>query len=226
MSHLLLLTLIIAGSGILGGIANYHRFESNLEFSWFNIRKSLLFGIIAAAAVPLFLHMLHSKVITEAKDDGGLLYFVIAGFCLVAAFFSTRFLETLGDKVMSQLEEVKQKTEKIEGDTEENSALVDVLVGKEVSAAGKEIEHGDENEFVAKGDLEGTSRSASPLSDEEKIVQYFQKGGYSFRTFDAISSGCNIGQDELKHVLASMKEKNKIREFSNRSGSTIFALTS
>ena len=79
MDHLVLLVLLIIGAGIVGGIANYHRFESNLEFSWFNIRKSLLFGIVASAAVPLFLHMLHSTIMTEAESSG-ILYFVFAGF--------------------------------------------------------------------------------------------------------------------------------------------------
>ena len=63
MNSIGIITLIIVGAGILGGLANYHRFDTNKGFNGFGLRKSILIGLVAAATIPLFLEMLSSQLL-------------------------------------------------------------------------------------------------------------------------------------------------------------------
>ena len=223
MSHLLLIGLIIAGAGILGGFANYHRFESNQEFNWFNFRRSLLLGLVASAAVPLFLQMLSSTIISDAGEDGkAWLYFVFAGFCLVAAFFSTRFLQTLGDRVIKELEEVKQKTQKLEEETEENAAKVDVLVDNNTDHDLEEDLATRDHGLVSKGIKNEGQRKE--LSDMEKVIQTFRNKNYSFRTLESIAKECDLDIAKVEQLILKMKEEKLIRKFSTKRGKPIYAI--
>jgi hypothetical protein len=98
--HLLILLCIMLVSGAFGGYLNYlNDFDTrtNEQKNKKDKFKYILLGIGAAFLIPLFLKMISSNIISSSEN---LDYLVFAGFCLVAAIFSHRFISTIGDKVL------------------------------------------------------------------------------------------------------------------------------
>lgn len=117
--HLIILISIMVVSGAFGGYLNYlHNFDTkDQEKRDFGTRsKYILLGIGAAFLIPLFLKMLESELLSQDSDN--LNYLIFAGFCLIAAIFSRRFISSIGDKVLEAAKnaekaalESKQKSE-------------------------------------------------------------------------------------------------------------------
>jgi hypothetical protein len=117
--HLIILISIMVISGAFGGYLNYlHNFDTrDQEKRDFGTRsKYILLGIGAAFLIPLFLKMLESELLSGDSDH--LNYLIFAGFCLIAAIFSRRFISSIGDRVLEAAknaekaaQESKQKSE-------------------------------------------------------------------------------------------------------------------
>ncbi len=104
---------IIFVFGILGGHINFLKIPKEEKTT--NKRALHLFtGLIASFSVPLFLNITSSSILSDAlsnSDTSNISYFVFAGFCGIAAYFSDRFIQSLSDKILDKLE-------KIDGDIE------------------------------------------------------------------------------------------------------------
>jgi hypothetical protein len=106
--HLIILIAIMLVLGGFGGFLNYlNDFDTleNEQKSGRSRSKYILLGIGAALLIPLFLKMIESNII-RSRDN--LDYLIFAGFCLIAAIFSRRFISSLGDRIM----EVAKKAQK------------------------------------------------------------------------------------------------------------------
>lgn len=116
--HLLILIAIMIVIGAFGGFLNYlFNFDTTENDQKKNviIYKYILLGIGAALLVPVFLKMISSNL-TSSKDNND--YLIFAGFCLIAAIFSKRFITTIGEKILESAKkaeksalESKQKSE-------------------------------------------------------------------------------------------------------------------
>ena len=119
--------LLIAGGGVLGGLANY--FMNRTQPGWLkgDFWKSVVVGLAAAAVVPLFLQTVSSNLVAECLNkpsaDQVVSCLVFFGFCTIAAIFSARFLTSIADKVLREVEEMKQTQNELVQTTD---ALVDV----------------------------------------------------------------------------------------------------
>ena len=98
--HLIILIAIMLAIGAFGGFLNYlNDFDTleNEQKSGKSRGKYILLGIGAALLVPLFLKMIESDII---RNRDNLDYLIFAGFCLIAAIFSRRFISSIGDRIM------------------------------------------------------------------------------------------------------------------------------
>lgn len=91
---MLLVLGIMILSGILAGLTNYFLTEKSRKPYWRPILANSLLGIASALIVPLFLNMTSSHLIVSAQKNPTRL-FVLNGICLVFAFLSCRFKDTL-----------------------------------------------------------------------------------------------------------------------------------
>jgi hypothetical protein len=108
--QLTLLVVLFAG-GLLGGIAGHFMANTKEEsVPWY---ASLLTGVVAAFITPLLLSMISSNLLTEWQTKPHLL-FVIAGLALLAAVFSRRFLTSVYDKFMQQVDKLETRIEGVE----------------------------------------------------------------------------------------------------------------
>jgi hypothetical protein len=130
LSWLLAILLIC---GVIGGITSY-LLEGDLKepFHWPNFIKYLLLGLVASFTVPLFLNTISSTLVRDAlasrHPDSIVKLLVISGFCLVAAVSSKKFITSLTDRLISEVE----STRKIAQDAEDK---VNLLVEPEQAAA-------------------------------------------------------------------------------------------
>lgn len=108
---------IICLTGLLGGYGNFlglSEVEFEIGESLFyrsKLQKSLIWGIIAAATVPLFLNVISSNLIDFERERISLKnYFIFGSFCLVAALFSEKFLSNAYESAASkwEIEKVEQ----------------------------------------------------------------------------------------------------------------------
>ncbi|HTO16315.1 MAG TPA: YEATS-associated helix-containing protein [Edaphocola sp.] len=99
-THLIILIAIMIISGAFGGFLNYlHKFDTRADEETHSVTKYILLGIGAAFVIPLFLKMISSDLI---RSSDNLDYLIFAGFCLIAAIFSKRFITTIGEQVLER----------------------------------------------------------------------------------------------------------------------------
>ncbi|MCG8700886.1 MAG: hypothetical protein MI922_22725 [Bacteroidales bacterium] len=111
--------IIIAITGIFGGIVNYFRLpQTEDSFSNYIFIKSIVIGIAASSLVPLFLEMISSDLLQTSKEST-IDYFIIGGFCLVSGIFSNSFIDSIGKKVLNQLDNMKHEMNSVKKEVDE-----------------------------------------------------------------------------------------------------------
>lgn len=213
MNQIGLIIILVSVSGLAGGIGNFFRFESNSEFQVFNFGKSVFQGLIAAFTVPLFLNMVSSDLM-QFKDTP-VDYFVFIGFCLVASFFSNRFMTSVGDRIVQDLEKVKRKTDVIEEETKENSERVEVLMDEQTD--GGSIATGQINLEELGNDI--------PSELVEKIINSFKNEKFKFRTVEGISRESGLDDNKTKDLIEKLEQKEIVKRYRGRGGKRIYSLT-
>jgi len=98
--------------GLLGGLVNAIRTEKQKKDYW----KSLVKGIVAALLVPIFLEVIKSEI-GRNLNSNLYDYLIFGGLCLIAAIFSDKFIDTIGEKILQKAEnaerEAKESNEKV-----------------------------------------------------------------------------------------------------------------
>jgi hypothetical protein len=203
-SHIWTLIIIIFIAGIFGGIVNY--FMNNVSKTWdkYDFTKSLVLGIVASAIVPLFLEIISSKLIYNSKNEH-LEYFVFGGFCLLASVFSSKFLQSLGDRILKELNEVKKENK-------DNKEKVDVMVSQK--SDDKQTE-----KFV------DAKLKIQAGEDVEKIIAALQDDEFTFRTINGLTTASNTNESTVKTILLHLEDKDYVRQFKRLDGVTLWTLT-
>ncbi|MXV49951.1 hypothetical protein GS399_03130 [Pedobacter sp. HMF7647] len=111
-THVVILISIMIVAGGFGGFLNYlHGFDTisvDKKGMPAGLRYTLL-GIGSAFLVPAFLKMIASDLVNRHSSDVD--YLIFAGFCLIAAIFSRRFIGTIGEKVLEAANSAKKAAE-------------------------------------------------------------------------------------------------------------------
>lgn len=194
---------IIVAAGFLGGAANYYMEQANGAGFW----KSVLLGLTASATVPLFLKTVSSNLMTDCLNGDAISHFVFFGFCTVAAIFSSKFLQSLGDKLLQEMKEVKQKQEEL-------SETTDVLVSQNSDpVAGEDpapgISEGSEFESFQTG---SKSPSAPVRTDEQKILGVLGAGRFAFRTAEGIAQDAQVDPATVHLKLQELEASGKVKK--------------
>lgn len=121
--NLMAVCLIIVGAGLVGGWLNFLRTggsptvpgATNKNY----VTLCLVSGVVACALVPLFLKTIQSELLTGTvvtPYD----YLIFTGLCLIAAVFSSTFIDTLSKRVLDQL---TTKVTAVEAKTNANTVV-------------------------------------------------------------------------------------------------------
>lgn len=222
----MLLILLIAGGGVLGGLANY--FMNRTQPGWLkgDFWKSVFVGLAAAAVVPLFLQTVSSNLVAECLDktsvDQVVSCLVFFGFCTIASIFSARFLTSIADKVLREVEEMKQTQNELVQTTD---ALVDVNSDDQGATGSLESIQIDNDG----GGLESYGRDTKPapqLSPEEKLMWNMEHGRRSFRTVDVLAKDAGLDITTVENMLQSMENRGVVKKMRrNSDGETLWMLS-
>lgn len=221
-THYFIIIGIIFLVGSLAGLTNFLDFYfKDLIKSKYEIFKYLISGIGAAILVPLLLNMLSSNLIKETDGFDKLNYFVFAGFCFIAGYFSDRFISSIGDKILKDLERTKDKVDKVISSTKENEEKIDFIVSTDAEVDDAEIE--------SKIDL-GDLKVQTNFTDDnfntqiEKIIKSYS-GKYKFRTAKGIARDLNYNEIVTEKILESLQNQGLAKKITNSHGLVFWALT-
>ena len=195
-----LLIILIVAAGLLGGVANYFMNKPDASWLWHDFFKATFLGLTAAATVPLFLRTVSSNLMTECLNGDVIAYFVFFGFCTIASIFSGKFLQSLGDKLLQEVNQVKQKQEELDETTgilvqqsSDPATTPEVMVAPDFS-----------DEPRARG-------AAMPLSDEQKVLLAF-RGKYAFRTLAGIIQDSGLDKTIVQTLLTELETRGKLQK--------------
>lgn len=182
-------------AGVLGGFANFLlRKEYKTLSSWQEIVWSIIgyciLGIVSSFTVPLFLNMISSNLLEQAKANQ-LNLLVFAGFCLIAAVFSRNFLENVYSRIMKEVKEIKKDVNEIEEASSEPEKInVDV----------------NEDKLYQFG----------ITMNEYMIMQAMAGGKYIYRGVTGIASDTQLPKKTIKEALFLLMDREIVKHRLNK----------
>jgi len=206
--HIWILILIILSTGLIGGLTNYFLNNISKIPNKYELIKSLLLGLVAASSIPLFLNTLGSKllIIVDKEKYEESNYLIFAGFCLIAGVFSTKFLQSLSDKIFKEIEEVKKENA-------DNKEKIDAVVNHT----------SDDIQPTIPSQIDFNS---SEIQDLDKVVNALKHSKYTFRTINGIMKESNINQDTINEKLVELAKKDLVKPIIRSDGKKLWTLTS
>jgi len=136
-------------------------------------------------------------------------YFIFAGFCLIAAILSKRFIEDLYSRVIKAEQVAKEaKTE-----------------AKEAKQATQELEDSkqeidDSETFLDNNSTKSLSKSVK--NNATKIIDSIQKSNFTYRTVNGISKDSKLSPSEVIETLDELENEKIVRSRLNRKGNKVY----
>ncbi|WP_373552455.1 YEATS-associated helix-containing protein [Haliscomenobacter sp.] len=211
-------------TGLLGGTANYLNSPKEER----SLMRSLLMGLVATIAIPLFLKVVDSNILNDTKGDI-LNYFIYAGCCVLAAFYSARFLEGLSSRVIQSLQEkvdrtsetVQEQGAKINETADKTDMIIDTQIPdpEQITPVPEDIPE------LAPEDLRSRNIIGTPGIDnrtpQEKVTATFAK--YPMQKIESICKALGVSQEAMKPILTEMEQEGKLKKVLLR-GEEVYAL--
>ncbi|EFM11367.1 hypothetical protein PaecuDRAFT_1813 [Paenibacillus curdlanolyticus YK9] len=194
MDHGIILVFIMIAAGWVGGAVSYMlppaKAGSPPLLKDRELYKSMLIGIAASFMVPLFLKLISSDLLSadqlgkggfDASND-----LVFAGFCLMAAISSRKFIEMITNHALETL------SRKVDQTNQAAEAVVDSLTEDSATA-------GDAAEPVFK-----TLMLQPEEQNRASVLYALTKSSFTFRTPEGICRDCSLDDATVNKVLAGL----------------------
>ncbi len=203
-------------SGLFGGLINFTiTFDrKNWQLQLF---KNLFLGLGASILVPLFLEMISSDLINKSCTDDKY-YFIFTGFCLTASIFSRRFISTVGDKVLREVQEAKQKAESAIFETKKNEESLELLIDSE-SEEDEDIKNGKIDTTDIEGDIANSvsNKSVQELAKDDvtKVLIELKNEKFKFRSIKGLASKSGTSPLTVQLALIELEKRELLRKLKN-----------
>jgi hypothetical protein len=217
---------IVVGSGVFGGWTAFlsdqaqHRVNPEQANSPYLLRYIAL-GLSATICVPLFLSLVQSalipKIFNPDKVDGVVTtpysdFLIFGGICILAAISARKFLDTLSDKILRDVSQLKKKTDRIDQKAvaaEERAARAEE---KAQDASSVSLDVLDEQAAEPRLEPELSELGAAPAGPtldltplEQKTLSSLMK--VTFRTATGIGQNLGIPRNQIGDLLDSLASK-------------------
>jgi len=207
------LIIIMLICGIVGGVGNTLR---GTTCNGVVLSKNICLGIIASIAVPLFLSLVSSDIISnlyiEKKGtDGNIInhsvnYLIFSGFCIIASYASLDFLNNIAGRVIQKIE---KRVDKVEEKSEVlNQTLKTIALSTE------------DNTQINSNELEKFKTSSYA-----EIMNSIKNKENKFRPLDLIKTEVNQDNTEIDKKIEILKSNNLVKEIELGKGEKAVALT-
>jgi len=196
MDKQIYLSIIMVICGIIGGVS-IHITTDNRKFFEKELIGKILYGVIAAFLVPLFLNTISSNLIENIGKDVQSIYIFI-GFCLIASISSKVFITTLTEKTINSLKEKQNDTK---NQVEQISNAMESIVAKNTDIS---IES---NEDKQNKDLIQNNTYFESLDQiESKLLFEFGRNEKTFLTVAAVAQKMGTSQTIAQRKLKKLRE--------------------
>ncbi len=184
--EIFVILLIILLGGSLGGLVSAFISEDADVTLAFCLRRVVI-GLGAAFLVPLFLNMISSNLLEQAKTTPSA-YLIFGGFCIISAVSSKVFVSSVSDRLTRQVKEVEEKLRVVKESVEP------ILI--------KEKEPETKAQFATR------SEPQSPVSESERsILQALNNGAYSMRTMDGIAKDTSLDFNVVSGYISQLQTR-------------------
>jgi hypothetical protein len=205
MAPILVIVLIILFAGLLGGITNYFLLWSTEALAIehrISFYKSVLMGLCASIAVPLFLQVLPNSLLDMGDEMPLKNYFILAGLCVLSSFYSKRFLEDLYDRVTKAEKTAEEAKKAVEENEQQNMEIEDI---NEVA-----------DEIVTK------FKPAHSQKEIKDIANAVLNTTYSYRTIHGISEDTVNDDNKVREILELLQKAGYVESKKTRKGTDMW----
>ena len=226
MTNLIALLLILLFAGVLGGVMGFYLEQpaSSTSIPTQDTPQTrparamfpfLVLGVGASYMVPLFLNMISSTLVSEAlnadkSQDSAIKLLVILGFALIAAVSSRRFITSLTDKVIQDVQKAKELAE-------ETEKKVDLIV--EPENAPRQMPEGTAERHAVQVD------AADLAENEKRVLRTLFTSTYAARALSGIWRDASIEEADAKAALDTLAEKSLVSQTQTFKGFPKWSLT-
>ena len=178
--------LIIVFGGTLGGLISAFISEEDNVTRAFCLRRVII-GLGAAFLVPLFLNMISSNLLEQARTTPSA-YLIFGDFCIISAVSSKVFIASISDRLLRQVKEVEEKLRAVKESVEP------ILI--------------KEKEPETRAQLATRADPQSPVSESERsILQALNNGAYSMRTLDGIAKDTSLELNVVSGYIVQLQTR-------------------
>ncbi len=210
---MLFVGIVIVFSGGLGGVARYlaQSDDKKVDFAWRVLATYTLLGVVAAAVVPLFLHVvavgsegLVSKLLLSSTptEEVGALILILIGFCLLAGYYARNFIESVADVAIQRAN--KATEESGQAVAAANEALLEAQGAAETASE------------VQSDAIESAARDSRPVQDLEdrelRVLRAMRDSGYKRPWPSTLAEIAGFDEAQVKQLLRELEHKGLVQE--------------
>jgi hypothetical protein len=196
-----------------------------------SLLRSIIIGTAGSFIVPLFMTVITSGI-SQSKETptfAGWNYLVFAGFCLIASIYAERFISTISDSILKQvdkkLNQAKEETDKTVNEkiTEHKEDINETVKSGIASATGKVMSSAPEEipglKFRGETDNYETNMASNDHLRGKKVENDIQKnqwGGQSKRNGRELKAEISMIKKydyNIKLMVVSTDKKNPLAGF-------------
>jgi len=209
MNNFFSLGIVMLIVGIICGLSNYFR---DKEHSWNSFALNILYSIIAAFTVPLFLNLISSELVKTIISGTEIFVwqlFIFIGFCALASLYAKSFLEKMYSKLAEELIKVKKQV------TETKNEMQNIQ---------DKFEEKPENIDYKSEKMKSLGEEESKLELMYRVMECIYKSNFVFRSISGILRDAKIEQDEFNAILPKMLKNDFIIARRTKKGDLLFGL--
>lgn len=192
--------------GLLGGFVNFFS-NWNAKDNWkYFLTQCLVLGVGASFLVPLFLQVISSNLLSLATS-GWANYLVFCGLCLLASIYSKKFIQTIGDQILSKLNKVEKEAAK-------DQQRFETVVKQFADEPDITLSRIDQNAFVSNS--KGQAIEILELLDA--------RSQYKFRSIAGIAKDSKTDENTARHLLEILLKIEAVSSLDLASGKQLWAI--
>lgn len=198
-NHIFILATVMLLAGIFGGLINYYLYADK-DPDAASLPRFLVVGVGASFLVPVILDMVNSELVLESQGDPSRLL-IFTGFCLISALLSRFLIDNLSDRILSEAQAAKQRSEEVQHDLRIMQNELLPLVDTET-----------ENDNV-QGDTELQQLNEELDVASAKVLKVLSSGRFIFRSLAGICREANEEESaalKTLHVLVTRSLAGKV----------------
>ena len=206
--NVILMLTVMAGAGTLGGSANYLLLQK-ADPEHASRPRCLVLGLVGSFLMPLLLKTISSDLvdkITTVRFGTGIPFdfFVFASVCLVAAVLSRTLVETIGQRLLAEVEQAKQESRQ----AKTLAIRADDRISQAEPILRKEMDEWTEPLTAETALALPPSPPDVPVDEtDEELLKTLTNERYSYRTVPAIATEVQGDETEIGKRLEKMREQ-------------------